>query len=196
MDMIDFDFYVEVGIHLNGIRIANEDVDLSDLYEVNDKIPEIITIYETIEDVVKRANKESANEKLRLSIESDIADEDVNNFIDDLLWACGSEPVSALNKLMEMAKTIYKFDNEQIGAFIFFHEELNNSLVNAFDKVINKEYDYLYDVEDSEEFVKKLMNIPSELADYIDYDNLAEDLISESKWHYVEDCGYYKEIEE
>jgi len=195
MDMSDFDFCVEIGVQLNDVLIVLKTIDLSDLDEVNDMIPEIITIYETIEDVVKRANKESANEKLRLSIESDIADEDVNNFIDDLLWACGSEPVSALNKLMEMAKTIYKFDNEQVGAFIFFHEELNNSLVNAFDKVINKEYDYLYDVEDSEEFVKKLMNIPSELADYIDYDNLAEDLISESKWHYVEDYGYYMEQE-
>lgn len=195
MDMSDFDFCVEIGVQLNDVLIVLKTIDLSDLDEVNDMIPEIITIYETIEDVVKRANKESANEKLRLSIESDIADEDVNNFIDDLLWACGSEPVSALNKLMEMAKTIYKFDNEQIGAFIFFHEELNNSLVNAFDKVINKEYDYLYDVEDSEEFVKKLINIPSELADYIDYDNLAEDLISESKWHYVEDYGYYRELE-
>ena len=195
MDMSDFDFCVEIGVQLNDVLIVLKTIDLSDLDEVNDMIPEIITIYETIEDVVKRANKESANEKLRLSIESDIADEDVNNFIDDLLWACGSEPVSALNKLMEMAKTIYKFDNEQIGAFIFFHEELNNSLVNAFDKVINKEYDYLYDVEDSEEFVKKLMNIPSELADYIDYDNLIEDLVYKSNWCHVEDYGYYRELE-
>jgi len=195
MDMSDFDFCVEIGVQLNDVLIVLKTIDLSDLDEVNDMIPEIITIYETIEDVVKRANKESANEKLRLSIESDIADEDVNNFIDDLLWACGSEPVSALNKLMEMAKTIYKFDNEQIGAFIFFHEELNNSLVNAFDKVINKEYDYLYYVEDSEEFVKKLMNIPSELADYIDYDNLIEDLVYKSNWCHVEDYGYYRELE-
>jgi len=197
MDMIDFDFYVEVGIHLNGIRIANEDVDLSDLYEVNDKIPEIISIYETIEDVVKSANKGLTGEKntLKLSLESDVGDGDVTTFLDNLLWACDNEPVTALNKLMEMVQKIDKFDNEQIGAFIFFHEELNNSLVNAFDKVINKEYDYLYYVEDSEEFVKKLMNIPSELADYIDYDNLIEDLVYKSNWCHVEDYGYYRELE-
>ena len=197
MDMINFDFYVEVGIHLNGIRIANEDVDLSDLYEVNDKIPEIISIYETIEDVVKSANKGLTGEKntLKLSLESDVGDGDVTTFLDNLLWACDNEPVTALNKLMEMVQKIDKFDNEQRGAFIFFHEELNNSLVNAFDKVINKEYDYLYDVEDSEEFVKKLMNIPSELADYIDYDNLIEDLVYKSNWCYIEDYGYYRELE-
>ena len=197
MDMIDFDFYVEVGIHLNGIRIANEDVDLSELYDVNDKIPEIISIYETIEDVVKSANKGLTGEKntLKLSLESDVADGDVTTFLDNLLWACDNEPVTALNKLMEMVQKIDKFDNEQRGAFIFFYEHLENSLVDAFDKVINTEYDYLYDTGDPEDFVKEFIDVPSELADYIDYDNLIEDLVYKSNWCYIEDYGYYRELE-
>jgi len=197
MDMIDFDFYVEVGIHLNGIRIANEDVDLSDLYEVNDKIPEIISIYETIEDVVKSANKGLTGEKntLKLSLESDVGDGDVTTFLDNLLWACDNEPVTALNKLMEMVQKIDKFDNEQRGAFIFFYEHLENSLVDAFDKVINTEYDYLCDTGDPEDFVKEFIDVPSELADYIDYDNLIEDLVYKSNWCYIEDYGYYRELE-
>ena len=197
MDMIDFDFYVEVGIHLNGIRIANEDVDLSDLYEVNDKIPEIISIYETIEDVVKSANKGLTGEKntLKLSLESDVGDGDVTTFLDNLLWACDNEPVTALNKLMEMVQKIDKFDNEQRGAFIFFYEHLENSLVDAFDKVINTEYDYLCDTGDPENFVKEFIDVPSELADYIDYDNLIEDLVYKSNWCYIEDYGYYRELE-
>ena len=197
MDMIDFDFYVEVGIHLNGIRIANEDVDLSELYDVNDKIPEIISIYETIEDVVKSANKGLTGEKntLELSLESDVADGDVTTFLDNLLWACDNEPVTALNKLMEMVQKIDKFDNEQRGAFIFFYEHLENSLVDAFDKVINTEYDYLCDTGDPEDFVKEFIDVPSELADYIDYDNLIEDLVYKSEWCYIEDYGYYRELE-
>lgn len=197
MDMIDFDFYVEVGIHLNGIRIANEDVDLSELYDVNDKIPEIISIYETIEDVVKSANKGLTGEKntLKLSLESDVADGDVTTFLDNLLWACDNEPVTALNKLMEMVQKIDKFDNEQRGAFIFFYEHLENSLVDAFDKVINTEYDYLCDTGDPEDFVKEFIDVPSELADYIDYDNLIEDLVYKSNWCYIEDYGYYRELE-
>jgi len=197
MDMIDFDFYVEVGIHLNGIRIANEDVDLSDLYEVNDKIPEIISIYETIEDVVKSANKGLTGEKntLKLSLESDVGDGDVTTFLDNLLWACDNEPVTALNKLMEMVQKIDKFDNEQRGAFIFFYEHLENSLVDAFDKVINTEYDYLCDTGDPEDFVKEFIDVPSELADYIDYDNLIEDLVYKSNWCHIEDYGYYRELE-
>ncbi len=197
MDMIDFDFYVEVGIHLNGIRIANEDVDLSDLYEVNDKIPEIISIYETIEDVVKSVNKGLTGEKntLKLSLESDVGDGDVTTFLDNLLWACDNEPVTALNKLMEMVQKIDKFDNEQRGAFIFFYEHLENSLVDAFDKVINTEYDYLCDTGDPEDFVKEFIDVPSELADYIDYDNLIEDLVYKSNWCYIEDYGYYRELE-
>lgn len=197
MDMIDFDFYVEVGIHLNGIRIANEDVDLSELYDVNDKIPEIISIYETIEDVVKSANKGLTGEKntLKLSLESDVADGDVTTFLDNLVWACDNEPVTALNKLMEMVQKIDKFDNEQRGAFIFFYEHLENSLVDAFDKVINTEYDYLCDTGDPEDFVKEFIDVPSELADYIDYDNLIEDLVYKSNWCYIEDYGYYRELE-
>jgi hypothetical protein len=95
-----------------------------------------------------------------------------------------------------MAQRIAKFDDEQIGALIFFYENLENSLVDAFDRVINGEYEYICDSGDPEDFVKEFMDIPSELADYIDYDNLLEDILYKSKWYYIEDYGYYKEIEE